>query len=95
MFLEIKISILHRVEENDIYLGYVIKEMEHGVEIKPQDFDISSKKPPQNIDAEQSVLGALFIDREAIYKVVKLVTPADFYLESHRLIYQDVYKRQN
>ncbi len=81
---------LHRVEENDIYLGYVIKEMEHGVEIKPQDFDISSKKPPQNIDAEQSVLGALFIDREAIYKVVKLVTPADFYLESHRLIYQAI-----
>jgi replicative DNA helicase len=44
--------------------------------------------PPQNIDAEQSVLGAILIDREAIYKVMKVLQPGDFYRESHRIIYE-------
>ncbi|HPZ44327.1 MAG TPA: replicative DNA helicase [Bacillota bacterium] len=44
--------------------------------------------PPQNIDAEQSVLGAILIDKEAIYRVMKTLRPEDFYRESHRLIYE-------
>ncbi|NLJ77653.1 MAG: replicative DNA helicase [Peptococcaceae bacterium] len=44
--------------------------------------------PPQNIDAEQSVLGAILLDREAIYRAMKLIRPEDFYRESHRLIYE-------
>lgn len=46
------------------------------------------KIPPQNIDAEQSVLGAILLDREAVYKAMKLVDPEDFYREDHRLIYE-------
>lgn len=46
------------------------------------------KIPPQNIDAEQSVLGAILIDREAIYKVMRLLQPGDFYRDSHRIIYE-------
>jgi len=46
------------------------------------------KVPPQNIDAEQSVLGAILLDREAVYKAMKLVRPEDFYREDHRLIYE-------
>jgi len=44
--------------------------------------------PPQNIDAEQSVLGAILIDREAIYKAMRVLQPGDFYRESHRTIYE-------
>jgi replicative DNA helicase len=44
--------------------------------------------PPQNIDAEQSVLGAVLIDREAIYRVMKTLRPEDFYREGHRHIYE-------
>lgn len=44
--------------------------------------------PPQNIDAEQSVLGSILLDREAIYKVMKNLRPEDFYRESHRMIYE-------
>jgi replicative DNA helicase len=44
--------------------------------------------PPQNIDAEQSVLGAILLDREAIYRAMKLLRPEDFYRESHRLIFE-------
>lgn len=49
---------------------------------------LTDKVPPQNIDAEQWVLGALFMDREALYKVSRSLRPEDFYLEGHRLIYK-------
>lgn len=45
------------------------------------------KIPPQNIEAEQSVLGALLIDKEAITKVADLLTPKDFYQPAHEKIY--------
>lgn len=44
--------------------------------------------PPQNIDAEQSVLGAILLDREAVYKAMRVLQPSDFYRESHRTIYE-------
>lgn len=44
--------------------------------------------PPQNIDAEQSVLGSILLDREAIYKVMKILRPEDFYREDHKIIYE-------
>ncbi|SMC91984.1 replicative DNA helicase [Sporomusa malonica] len=43
--------------------------------------------PPQNVEAEQSVLGAMMIEREAISKVCEIIRPEDFYREAHRLIY--------
>lgn len=43
--------------------------------------------PPQNVEAEQSVLGAMMIEREAISRVSELIRPEDFYREAHRLIY--------
>jgi len=46
------------------------------------------KIPPQNIDAEKSLLGCLMIDPEAILKVVDFLTARDFYKESHQKIYE-------
>ncbi len=43
--------------------------------------------PPQNVEAEQSVLGAMMIEREAISKVSEIIRPEDFYREAHRLIF--------
>lgn len=43
--------------------------------------------PPQNIEAEQSVLGSLLIDREAIVKVAAFLQRDDFYREAHAQIY--------
>jgi replicative DNA helicase len=45
------------------------------------------KVPPQSIEAEQSVLGSVLIDREAIATAAEVLEPEDFYRESHRLIY--------
>lgn len=50
------------------------------------------KLPPQNIEAEESVLGALMLDKEAIYKIGDLVTPADFYNPNHGAIYEAILK---
>jgi replicative DNA helicase len=61
--------------------------------------EISSieKLPPQNIEAEQSVLGSLLIDQEAIVKVADIIVSYDFYSEKHRLIYEamvDIYEKR-
>src|SRR3989344_967083 len=44
--------------------------------------------PPQNIEAEQSLLGALLIDRDAMIKIADSVTPEDFYKDAHRAIFE-------
>lgn len=46
------------------------------------------KVPPQNIDAERSVLGALMLDKDAIIKVANLIRQGDFYKEDHNKIYE-------
>ncbi len=46
------------------------------------------KLPPQNIEAEKSVLGALMLDKDAVIKVANLVRLGDFYKDDHNLIYE-------
>jgi len=45
------------------------------------------KVPPQNQEAEQSVLGGMLIDNESIHKVVETISSDDFYREAHRKIF--------
>jgi replicative DNA helicase len=55
-----------------------------------------SKIPPQNIEAEQSVLGSLMIDRDAVIKIADFLQPADFYKPVHQKIYEamlELYQR--
>jgi len=47
----------------------------------------SHKLPPQNIEAEQSVLGGVLIENEAVHKVMEILTAEDFYRDAHRKIY--------
>ena len=48
------------------------------------------KIPPQNIEAEQSVLGSLLLDKDAILKVGDFLRPDDFYREDHGIIYDAI-----
>lgn len=50
----------------------------------------AERLPPQNIEAEQSVLGSLLIDPDAIIKIGSFLRADDFYLESHRLIFRAI-----
>jgi replicative DNA helicase len=50
--------------------------------------DILKRVPPQNIEAEQSVLGAILLDNDAINQAIEILTADDFYRESHREIFR-------
>ena len=50
----------------------------------------AARLPPHNVEAEQSVLGSLLIDPEAILKVNPFLRPEDFYRETHGLTYKGI-----
>ena len=51
--------------------------------------------PPQNIDAEKSVLGSLLIDEEAIGAAIEILDEAWFYEQAHRQIFRAVLELYN
>jgi replicative DNA helicase len=54
------------------------------------------RTPPQAIEAEQSVLGAMMLSKDAIADVVEVLRPGDFYRPAHQTIYDsilDLYSR--
>jgi replicative DNA helicase len=44
--------------------------------------------PPQNLEAEQSVLGAMIVDRAAVEKAIEILRPEDFYREAHQRVFE-------
>jgi len=50
----------------------------------------ADRLPPQNIDAEQSVLGSLLIDPDAVIRVSTFLRPEDFYRKAHKEIYRAI-----
>ena len=49
--------------------------------------EMPEKLPPQAIEAETSLLGALMLDKSAIFKIADFIEPADFYRKNHQEIY--------
>ena len=47
----------------------------------------NDKLPPQNLEAEKSVIGSILIDKESIEKVIDILRPEDFYSRQNQLIY--------
>lgn len=50
------------------------------------------KLPPQDIEAEQSVLGALMLDKSAIIKVADVLSAEDFYEPRHAKVYETIFE---
>jgi replicative DNA helicase len=50
----------------------------------------TARIPPHNLDAEQSVLGAMLESKEAIANVVEILRPDDFYKPAHSEIYETI-----
>lgn len=46
--------------------------------------------PPQNVEAEQSVLGAILLDKEVLTNITEIITGNDFYREDHKEIFEAV-----
>ena len=51
---------------------------------------IVTRIPPQNIDAEKSVLGAMLLDKDAIMTAEDKLTAADFYREANAIVFQAI-----
>ncbi|HUG15019.1 MAG TPA: replicative DNA helicase [Thermomicrobiales bacterium] len=51
--------------------------------------------PPHNLDAEQSVLGSLLIDRDAVIRIASYVKPSDFYRSANGIIYEAIINLYN
>lgn len=52
--------------------------------------DSAGRLPPQNIEAEQSVLGSMLIDKEAMVEVAEMLAGDDFYREAHQHIFHSI-----
>jgi replicative DNA helicase len=52
--------------------------------------NIIGKLPPQNIEAEQSLLSCLLLEKNAIVKVVDTLSEKDFYKDTHSIIYETI-----
>jgi replicative DNA helicase len=55
--------------------------------------DIASslgKLPPQNLEAEEAVLGALMLEKGSMPIVLEILRPDSFYKEAHRIIYETI-----
>lgn len=51
--------------------------------------DISlNQLPPQNIDAEEIILGGILFDQNAMGKIIDILPPEAFYIEAHKQIYE-------
>ncbi|NMD72479.1 replicative DNA helicase [Bacillus sp. DNRA2] len=53
---------------------------------------LTDRLPPQNIEAEQAVLGAIFLEPAALIMASEILIPEDFYRSSHQKIYEMMLK---
>lgn len=51
---------------------------------------MSTRIPPQHLEAEQSIIGGLMLDHEAFDQVADLIETSDFYKPAHQKIYQAI-----
>lgn len=56
-----------------------------------EDLNLINKVPPNSIEAEQSVLGSMLLDREAIIVALEVLKGSDFYKEAHKEIFEAIY----
>ena len=57
---------------------------------KLSDAPIAGTVPPQAVELEEAVLGALMLERDSIIAVQEYVRPETFYTEEHQLIYKAI-----
>ncbi|MCL2025817.1 MAG: replicative DNA helicase [Leptospirales bacterium] len=46
--------------------------------------------PPQDIDTETACIASVLLSRDALYKVIEIIRPDDFYLDKHRIIFNAI-----
>src|SRR5215471_16763271 len=58
--------------------------------VKPDLTALGDRLPPQNLEAERSVLGSILLDNDVLHEIIPILSVADFYRDAHQVIYQAV-----
>src|SRR6516165_11847437 len=51
---------------------------------------LGDRLPPQNLEAERSVLGSILLDNDVLHEIVPMLSVTDFYRDTHQTIYQAI-----
>ncbi len=85
---------MEMTERERIYVGQeldLIEVVNHLIDEVKKDYSSTMGKiPPQATDLEESVLGAIILERDAINSVVSFLLPDHFYKEAHAEIYRAI-----
>src|SRR5947209_11902349 len=57
---------------------------------KPDMAALGDRLPPQNLEAERSVLGSVLLDNDVLHEIVPMLGVPDFYRDVHQTIYQAI-----
>ncbi len=57
---------------------------------KPDPTALGDRLPPQNLEAERSVLGSVLLDNDVLHEIVPMLGVSDFYRDVHQTIYQAI-----
>ena len=68
--------------------SYIPKTSRDGININ-KNLDLG-KLPPQALDLEESVLGALMLEKDALTDVIDILRPENFYKDANKEIYQAI-----
>ena len=53
------------------------------------------KVPPNDIEAEQAIIGSMLTDKDAVISAIELLKPNDFYREDNKIIYEAILNLYN
>ncbi|MBS5787960.1 MAG: replicative DNA helicase [Clostridioides difficile] len=54
-----------------------------------------TRVPPHSVESEQSILGSILLDKDAMITVAEIISPDDFYKEAHKIIYESMVSLNN
>ena len=57
---------------------------------KPDATALGDRLPPQNLEAEKSVLGSILLDNDVLHEIIPILTVADFYRDAHQIMYEAI-----
>ena len=52
---------------------------------RPDGAALGDRLPPQNLEAERSVLGSILLDNDVLHEIVPILEVADFYRDAHQI----------
>ncbi|KKS56184.1 MAG: Replicative DNA helicase [Parcubacteria group bacterium GW2011_GWA2_42_35] len=81
-----------RKKEQKLNMANKTSQSKMGAEREFTSLGTAVRMPPQNLEAEMSVLGSLMLDKNAVLQTADVLTPEDFYRRTHQIIYEAMFE---